>query len=548
MKKTTNKAVPLSCCILVRHGREDVARALMSVKTVADDIVVVGEGGDGDIESVARAFGARFFHHPQGTIEQRRQWSQGQCQHDWVLHMHADEWLGESLRREIVSLFARGAPPKSFYCYPMVDMIYPIHEKPRLWARTHRHMRLYHRGQGQQSAPSHPIVPRREMGHLRGLAMCRPIRDFHHAVGWGNRLSSLYAARHTSSLWLLLLRLFGQPFFSFLRAYVWDRHCMGGLWGLSYSIMYAAYRFTCIIKLLERQRGWAQLPQRMIDMPARTEQGARKRTHKRTHRRKEGVPLSCFIIAYNEEDRIHWPLSKLCDWADDVLVVDGGSTDKTVDVARSYGVRVLSHPWHGYGEQKCFAQNACRYDWVLNLDADEWPSDALLEEIEAVMARPEKERAHAYAMPRLDCLSGEASPRKTARPWSIVRFYHRKMVGFNDVPFAEEVIVAQGRRIARCVHVCYHYPVRSFEHFWDKDNRTTSLIASRGKALPWLVLRLLTERHWSFFRMYGIKGGYRDGLRGYIRSNAFSFVYVLRIIKKLEYRLGWLKMNGRASP
>ena len=176
---------------------------------------------------------------------------------------------------------------------------------------------------------------------------------------------------------------------------------------------------------------------------------------------------------------------------------------------------------------------------MLNLDADEWPSADLLDELQEVMALPEKQRAGAYTIRRVDCYSGEAMPRKRARPWSIVRFYDRRRARFNAASFAEEVVVPKGVAVGHLTSLCYHYPIRSMDDFWRKENRTTSWVAAKGKSLAVLLLRLVIECPFTFVRMYIIKGGYRDGLRGYIRSMSFAFVYALRIIKKLEYRR-WL--------
>ena len=83
------------------------------------------------------------------------------------------------------------------------------------------------------------------------------------------------------------------------------------------------------------------------------------------------LPLSVFIIAVNEADRIALTINSVRDWADEVIVIDSGSTDDTVAVAESHGARVVFNEWNGYGPQKVFGETLCRNDWLLNLDADE---------------------------------------------------------------------------------------------------------------------------------------------------------------------------------
>src|SRR5215212_11290934 len=96
------------------------------------------------------------------------------------------------------------------------------------------------------------------------------------------------------------------------------------------------------------------------------------------------LPLSIFIIAKNEADRLPETLRAVRDLTDDLVLVDSGSTDGTQEVAAEIGVRVVYNPWPGYGLQKRFGEDQCRHEWLLNLDADEVVSPELLAEIRAL--------------------------------------------------------------------------------------------------------------------------------------------------------------------
>ena len=98
------------------------------------------------------------------------------------------------------------------------------------------------------------------------------------------------------------------------------------------------------------------------------------------------LPLSVFIIAKNEADRIGETIRAVRDLTDDLVVVDSGSTDGTQDVAEELGARVIFNAWPGYGPQKRFAEEQCRHDWLLNLDADEVVPPDLAAEIAALFA------------------------------------------------------------------------------------------------------------------------------------------------------------------
>jgi len=87
--------------------------------------------------------------------------------------------------------------------------------------------------------------------------------------------------------------------------------------------------------------------------------------------RKKPRPISVYIVAKNEADRIGRAVRSVVQWVDEVIVVDSGSEDATVLVASEAGARVLYHAWPGYGPQKRFGEDQCRNEWLLNLDADE---------------------------------------------------------------------------------------------------------------------------------------------------------------------------------
>ena len=97
------------------------------------------------------------------------------------------------------------------------------------------------------------------------------------------------------------------------------------------------------------------------------------------------LPLSVFIIARDEADRIAQTIRSVRDWVDEVIVVDSGSVDATVAVAEAEGARVVFNAWPGYGPQKRFGEDQCRNDWLFNLDADEVVTPGLADEIRALM-------------------------------------------------------------------------------------------------------------------------------------------------------------------
>ena len=137
------------------------------------------------------------------------------------------------------------------------------------------------------------------------------------------------------------------------------------------------------------------------------------------------LPLSVFIIAKNEADRIGDTIRAVRHLTDDLVVVDSGSTDGTQEVAEALGARVIFNPWPGYGPQKRFAEEQCRHVWLLNLDADEVvPADLAARDRGAVRARrAAARRPTASASPR----SFRARARRTRSAYALapVRLYRK---------------------------------------------------------------------------------------------------------------------------
>src|SRR2546430_15878071 len=125
------------------------------------------------------------------------------------------------------------------------------------------------------------------------------------------------------------------------------------------------------------------------------------------------LPLSVYIIALNEVDRIGSTINAVIDWADEVIVVDSGSSDGTAEFARSLGARVVQHPWKGFGRQRRFSESLCNNDWVLGIDADECVTPQLKNEITALF-HSGGPKLVAYGMPILIVYPGKSKPRRFA--------------------------------------------------------------------------------------------------------------------------------------
>ena len=234
--------------------------------------------------------------------------------------------------------------------------------------------------------------------------------------------------------------------------------------------------------------------------------------------------LSIAIITLNEESNLPDCLQS-ASFADEIVVVDGGSHDRTRDIARAAGARVLQPPdWLGFGVQKNRALDACTGDWVLSLDADERVPPALRDEIVATLAQP---RFDVYEVPRRSYYCGRFMRHSGWWPDHVRRLFKRGAARFSGAPVHESLQVSGP--VGRLGHPLEHWSFRTLEQVLDKVNRYSSLSASvvvgRG-GRPTLATAVLHGVA-AFIRTYVLKRGFLDGSHGFMLavSNAEGSYY-----------------------
>jgi glycosyltransferase involved in cell wall biosynthesis len=243
------------------------------------------------------------------------------------------------------------------------------------------------------------------------------------------------------------------------------------------------------------------------------------------------APLSCCIIAMNEEDRLGECLDSVA-FCDEVLVVDSHSTDGTRALAAAKGARVIERDWPGFGPQKDFAVQAAQHDWVLCVDADERVSPALRTEIEALAARGFD--AHgAWRMPRLANHLGTWVRHGTWYPDHQTRLFDRRRVRWGHEPVHERVVLSAGTGVGTLRGDLLHVPYRNFaEHLGTIDQYTTlqaRALFERGRRLRAsdLVLRPAVR----FLRFYLVKRGFLLGRRGLVLAYLAAHYVRLKYVK-----------------
>jgi glycosyltransferase involved in cell wall biosynthesis len=250
--------------------------------------------------------------------------------------------------------------------------------------------------------------------------------------------------------------------------------------------------------------------------------------------------LSVTIITLNEEKNLTRTLASVR-WADEILVVDAGRTDRTVKIAEEFGAKVLSNPWPGYGKQKNFAQNHSSHDWVLNIDADEVVSDELRDEIRSRLEEIGHGRltAQGFSFPRKAFYLGRWIHHGGWYPNYITRLANRRTAQWTEPSVHEELKVSGV--VEKLEHPLHHYTFSSIE-----DQILTNLRYSKQGSLDLAirhqnpsVLLLIFKPLGKFIESYFIKRGFLDGLPGFIIAvNAahsmflkYSFLFEVKIQK-----------------
>ena len=242
--------------------------------------------------------------------------------------------------------------------------------------------------------------------------------------------------------------------------------------------------------------------------------------------------LSVIVITKNEAHNIEACLQSVL-FADQLVVLDSGSTDDTASTAEKIGAQVShSLDWCGFGIQKNRVLELARCDWVLSIDADERLSPELRAEIKAVLLNPQ---FHAYSFPRLSSYCGQNMRHSGWYPDRVTRLFKRGTARFSDDLVHEKIITSSA--VGLLNEHLLHDSFTSFEAVLDKVNRYSTagaqILFKRGKKAS--LGKALGHGLWAFFRTYVLRLGFLDGRMGLVLaiSNAEGTYY--------RYLKLWLK-------
>lgn len=229
------------------------------------------------------------------------------------------------------------------------------------------------------------------------------------------------------------------------------------------------------------------------------------------------MTLSVVIITKNESAAIQRCLDSV-KWADELIVLDSGSTDDTVSICRRFTRHVVQTDWPGFGPQKNRALDYATGDWVLSLDADEWVTPELRDEILNTISRPNE--ITAFRIPRLSSFCGRFMRHSGWWPDYVVRLFRRGTARFSD-DVVHEHVIAEGKT-GTLQNPIMHETFVDLEELLSKMNSYSSLAAQdmhRGGRKVSLIDAVL-RGGWAFIRTYFFRGGFLDGREGFMLAVA----------------------------
>jgi len=248
------------------------------------------------------------------------------------------------------------------------------------------------------------------------------------------------------------------------------------------------------------------------------------------------MKLSVALITHNEEKNLARTLLAVKDFADEIVIIDSGSTDKTAEIALQFGAKFYTETWQGYGNQKNSAIAKCRGEWILNLDADEEVSDQLKNEILKITNAP----APRYTVYQLRFLTYCFKKPIYHGGWSgfyRIRLFKNGFGSFNDNTVHETFITQE--KIGKIRANILHHTYQDLADYLQKFNRYTSEgalhLLEKGKKPK--LYKIFLNPIVKFIQMYVLRLGFLDGVEGFVLA-VFSASYPLA--KYYKFRALWI--------
>ncbi len=240
--------------------------------------------------------------------------------------------------------------------------------------------------------------------------------------------------------------------------------------------------------------------------------------------------ISAVIITLNEQDQIEHCIQSVKSVADEIVVLDSFSTDRTEEICRNLGVRFYQNAFTGYRDQKNLALKYAQYDYILSLDADEALSDELKDSILAVK---KNWKFDAYNINRYNNYCGQWINHSNWYPDKKIRLFDRRKGDWGGLNIHETIKMQKGCSVGFIKGDILHRSFSSIEEHIDKINKFSTLSAQEyfkcGKKSS--IFKIIFHSKWRFFKAYFLRRGFLDGFNGFVISSFSAYESYLKYVK-----------------
>lgn len=244
-------------------------------------------------------------------------------------------------------------------------------------------------------------------------------------------------------------------------------------------------------------------------------------------------PVSAVIITRNEEENIGRCLQAIQKVAEEIIIVDSLSTDRTIQIAKDFGAKIFSLEWQGFGPQKNFGLEQATNNYILALDADEVLTSETIEEIKFLKQNGLK---GVYEFPLLNFYFGKFLKHGLEYPNYKKRFFDKTKIWWTENLVHESLIIPAGYPVLRLKGHILHYSYRSIEHYIAKSNYYTTIgaIELKNKGKKNYLFKMLFSPCFVFIKSYFLKAGFLDGLHGFVTALFNAHTNFLKYAKLWE--------------
>jgi glycosyltransferase involved in cell wall biosynthesis len=247
--------------------------------------------------------------------------------------------------------------------------------------------------------------------------------------------------------------------------------------------------------------------------------------------------ISAYILAYNEAEKIAAAVSSVL-WADEIVVADSGSTDRTVEIAASLGAQVVQIPFQGFGDLRNQAVAECRHEWIFSLDSDERCTAAVRDEILSLLAAGVGH--DAYLVPRRNYIMGRWIKGSGWYPnFRQPQLFRKGAMRYTNEVVHEGYELLTGKPLGQLQNAIMQFPFRNLEEIIRKMDRYSTLGARKLAAKRVSMGSALGHGVWAFIKHYIFKRGFKDGWAGFVIALGNFEGTFYRYAKRYEETQSW---------